>query len=115
MKKITAAVVSTALAASLVAGCGANEMDVNNTTETPGETTAPVETTEATVDMTTTAPEETTAPKAEETTAAAEETTVPVAETEPIPEETTTTAAPTTTQSEVYYETDYCPNAMPWG
>jgi len=117
MKKITTVVVTTALAASMVAGCGS---DKNNAT---GESAV---TTDAVVNETTTAPVETTGTP-EETTAVPEETTV--AETqeqtvsqetvpeETIPEETTATTQTTTqatTTAPVYYPDDD-PNALPWG
>lgn len=113
MKKLVHTVVGTALAASVIAGCSANEpaatTAAEETTTVPKETT--VETTVA--KETTAAVTETTAAVEEETTAAVEETTEAVEETTTttIPEES---IVPTTAPTTQDWTEEECPNGTAW-
>ena len=118
MKKLVNTVAGTALIASMIAGCGANEhaaAPIPEETTVPVETTIPAETTEST-----------TKANIEDTTnAATETTTIPEEDTVP-EEETSSFTEPNVTVTTIIEETEdntpeilpcpdeYCPNATDW-
>ena len=117
MKKLVNTVVGTALVASLVAGCSADESNTierkNDTTkETDAQvTTVPTDSAETTVPVTD-AQEEVGTEPSETVSEPVMEETIPVV----IPEETTTTTTlpPTTKEPDIETYPDDCPNATPW-